>query len=225
MSAALQAVKQFRIREVAPHLKNAGRPRVPNPFLPRKNEASGRWAPAKYSLRRQADLVKHARASGTLHLLPPGPKLPLKELAAAQASASAAPVATASPSSKAKAATASSKPWLSAEVQWKGEYKEKKVKGADVGARLYAGKKRMFKGHKWERTMEQRMQERKMLMKDMEQRIERFRTVSAPSLFPLTLQGSPCSRIYRKRMRCYVQDVALYAVVSGVPDIMAQTVC
>src|SRR5260221_162242 len=35
-----------------------------NPFVPHKNPKSGRWAPAKYSLRRQADLIKHARKSG-----------------------------------------------------------------------------------------------------------------------------------------------------------------
>src|ERR1700679_3695909 len=46
-----------------------------NPFVPHKNLESGRWAPPRYSLRRQADLIKHARASGTLHLLPPGPKM------------------------------------------------------------------------------------------------------------------------------------------------------
>ena len=65
-------------------------------------------------------------------------------------------------------------------MEWQGEFKEKEVKGADVGNRLYAGKKRMFKGHKWERTLEKRTWERKMLMKDMQERIERFRTVRDP---------------------------------------------
>ena len=182
MSAALQAVKQFRIRELAPLVKadptvaNA-RPKLLNPFLPHKNPESGRWAPPKYSLRRQADLVKQARASGMLHLLPPGPKLSPKEIASASASA---PLSTSAPVTDAAEPVAeSSKVWWSGEVEWQGEFKEKEVKGADVGNRLYAGKKRMFKGHKWERTLEKRTWERKMLMKDMQTRIERFRTVSA----------------------------------------------
>ncbi|KAI0716766.1 hypothetical protein C8Q76DRAFT_617029 [Earliella scabrosa] len=178
MLAALQAVKQFRVRELAPVLKvdsklSSSRPKVPNPFLPRKNPESGRWAPPKYSLRRQAELVKHARASGMLHLLPPGPKLSPKDLTAASAStatASAPAVSSESP------ASSDSRPWWSGEVEWEGEYKEKEVKGADVGNRLYAGRKRMFKGHKWERTLEKRTWERKVLMKDMAARVERFRT-------------------------------------------------
>ncbi|KAI0327548.1 hypothetical protein GY45DRAFT_1373064 [Cubamyces sp. BRFM 1775] len=168
MSAALQAVKQFRIRELSPILKadpklSNARPKILNPFLPHKNPDSGRWAPAKYSLRRQADLVKSARASGLLHLLPPGPKVPLKELESASASA---PAAEATEEAK----------WWTASVEWQGEYKEKEVKGADVGNRLYAGKKRMFKGHKWERTLEKRTWKRKMLMRDMDERIERFKS-------------------------------------------------
>ena len=47
-----------------------------------------KWAPPHYSLRRQAVLVKQARASGTLHLLPPGPKLSVEELEAAKLEAS-----------------------------------------------------------------------------------------------------------------------------------------
>ncbi|KAI0754351.1 hypothetical protein C8Q80DRAFT_1265997 [Daedaleopsis nitida] len=184
MAAALKAVKQFRMRELAPALKaepklvNAS-PKVRNPFLPYKNPESGRWAPAKYSLRRQADLVKHARASGTVHLLPPGPKLSPKELSRASASTAAPPPET---GLAAESATSSSQvqsetePWWRGAVQWQGEVKEKEVKGADVGNRLYAGKKRMFKGHKWERTQEKRTWKRKMLMKDMDARIERFRT-------------------------------------------------
>ncbi|TFK92368.1 hypothetical protein K466DRAFT_643386 [Polyporus arcularius HHB13444] len=179
MSAALQAVKQFRVRELAPVLKaqptaSTARPKILNPFLPHKNPESGRWAPAKYSLRRQADLVKQARASGMLHLLPPGPKLSPKDLAAASAST---PISASTPTSDAMAPAAeSSKSWWLSEVEWEGEFKEKEVKGADVGNRLYAGRKRMFKGHKWERTLEKRTWERKMLMKDMAARIERFRT-------------------------------------------------
>lgn len=41
-----------------------------NPFLPHKHPATGRWHPPIYSLRRQADLVKMARAHGVEDLLP-----------------------------------------------------------------------------------------------------------------------------------------------------------
>ncbi len=174
MSAALQAVKQFRIREFAPLLKadpklstSTARPKVLNPFLPHKNPESGRWAPPKYSLRRQAELIKSARASGLLHLLPPGPKLAPKTIEDASTSAPAAATTEATEQAK----------WWTATIEWDGEFKEKEVKGADVGNRLYAGKKRMFKGHKWERMADKRTWKRDMLMKHMSKRIARFKTV------------------------------------------------
>ncbi|KIW80442.1 hypothetical protein Z517_07058 [Fonsecaea pedrosoi CBS 271.37] len=46
----------------------------PNPFLPRKNFVTGRWAGPKIGLRRQADLVKIAQQFGIEELLPPGRK-------------------------------------------------------------------------------------------------------------------------------------------------------
>ena len=200
MSAALQTVKRFRMRELAPFLHNDAklsnaRPNVRNPFLPHKNAETGHWHPAKYSLRRQADLVKNARASGVLHLLPPGPKVSLTELAAAsqaavistpEANNAAAEGSTAEADSQAKG-----KAWWGMPVEWRGEYKEKEIKGADVGNRLYAGKKRMFKGHKWERTQQERQRGQKMLMKDMKARIERFKTVSAVRFFQVRILAFP----------------------------------
>lgn len=44
-----------------------------NPFLPNKNEDSGKWHGAKYSLRRSADLYKMAFKYGVADLLPPIP--------------------------------------------------------------------------------------------------------------------------------------------------------
>ena len=44
--------------------------------------------------------------------------------------------------------------------------------------RLYGGRKRMFKGHKWERDMLKRKGQIRVRMRDMEQRIRRFRHVS-----------------------------------------------
>lgn len=46
----------------------------PNPFLPYKNPATGRWRGPRVSLRRQADLFKLARIHGVESLLPPSIK-------------------------------------------------------------------------------------------------------------------------------------------------------
>ncbi|TKY88920.1 hypothetical protein EX895_002161 [Sporisorium graminicola] len=43
-------------------------------FEPSKSTTTGCWAPPKYSLRRQAKLVKEAALTGQLSLLPDGPK-------------------------------------------------------------------------------------------------------------------------------------------------------
>jgi large subunit ribosomal protein L25 len=47
---------------------------TPNPFLPMKHPVTGRWHDPKYSLRRQAELVKLAREHGVEELLPYTPK-------------------------------------------------------------------------------------------------------------------------------------------------------
>jgi len=168
-AAASKAVKQFRLRELASVLTASSeastlRPKVQNPFIPHKNPDSGRWAPPKYSLRRQAELIKHARASNTLHLLPPGPKLGSSQLSN---------VITSNEGSA--SSSSSEEPWTR-EVQWEGEVKEKVVPGAEVGNRLYAGKRRMFKGHKWERTREKRDETRELIMQTMDKRIQGFKT-------------------------------------------------
>ena len=217
MSQSLRAVKRFRLRELVSHpnvmpstmtvasalserpaapeqkqtLSRSGG--VPNPFLPHRNPQSGRWAPPKYSLRRQADLIKHARASEMLHLLPPGPKLSLAQLAAAAtASAASHPAADrASEEVRVSGLTNRRRParnssrddesdddvaWTGS-VEWVGNLRERSVAGADVGNRLYAGKKRMFKGHKWERTRERRITRTKILLRDMDKRVQRFKQV------------------------------------------------
>ncbi|KAH9933742.1 uncharacterized protein B0H18DRAFT_981830 [Fomitopsis serialis] len=166
--AAVQAIKQFRLRELAAVLdaspEATTRPKVPNPFLPRKNPESGRWAPPKYSRRRQAELIKHARASNTLHLLPPGPKLGVQQLATAASVQSAT-----GPS-----ALVSEEAWARG-VEWEGELKEKAEPSAEIGSRLYAQRWRMFKGHKWERTREAREEERRKAMQYMQKRIVGFK--------------------------------------------------
>lgn len=269
MAQSLRAIKRFRVRELAPASQTKSRPppaataasnlrplaparegptspsrsdTALNPFVPHKNEKSGRWAPPKYSLRRQAELVKHARASGTLHLLPPGPKMNSAQLqqqvaAAAAASSSFTPTTSTSSSSSpsilgkdfvgeaetvvvvgnglvslrrgqvvqvqvqgqgprqareegaGRQAPALGQESLDAhaewarDVEWVGTVRERNVAGADVGNRLYAGKKRMFKGHKWERVRERRVARTRMLLRDMDKRVQRFKGVRYSKLF------------------------------------------
>ena len=180
---------------VAPESSTNNLPKRANPFIPTKNPQTGRWAPPKYSLRQQADLVKKARASGTLALLPPAPKTSAVHLAAisfAKAQpASRKPQPQAGPETQIEidANGASEEQW-SQPIEWVGEVKERKVPGADIGNRLYAGKKRMFKGHKWERVAEKKASKRRMLMRDMPKRIQRYKQASA---FSLVLAWRPYS--------------------------------
>lgn len=169
---ALQAIKKFRKHELNQFhgLKRPSQPlEIHNPFLPFKNPESGRWRPPKYSLRRQAELVKKAKASNTLTLLPAGPKLPPSVLAAAR-----------------KNTELKQERW-SRDLVWTGEVKEKTVRGLNVGYlnRVYLGRKKFFKGHKWERVKEKRMKKRKILMRDMKKRIVQYKTVSSRSWFML----------------------------------------
>ena len=50
--------------------KTAYQEETPNPFMPMKHPVTGRWHDPKYSLRRQAELVKMARDHGVEELLP-----------------------------------------------------------------------------------------------------------------------------------------------------------
>ncbi|KAK3310013.1 uncharacterized protein B0T15DRAFT_564162 [Chaetomium strumarium] len=54
--------------------KTAYQEETPNPFLPTKHPVTGRWHDPKYSMRRQAELVKMAREHGVEELLPYTPK-------------------------------------------------------------------------------------------------------------------------------------------------------
>jgi large subunit ribosomal protein L25 len=54
--------------------KTAYQEETPNPFMPLKHPVTGRWHDPKYSLRRQAELVKMAREHGVEELLPFTPK-------------------------------------------------------------------------------------------------------------------------------------------------------
>lgn len=164
----MNAIQRFRLSEIKalprylfrngplpPKAIAPGVIRLPNPFLPHKNSRTGRWSPPKYSLRRQAELIKEAKATNTLHLLPPGLKF----------------------DSRTVKSRSSDEVW-NLPVDWEGTFSPKKPAGANIGARLYAGKKRMFKGHKWERLQRRQTAYRKMLLKSMNQRIFNYKHAS-----------------------------------------------
>ncbi|KAJ7261294.1 hypothetical protein B0H12DRAFT_1069474 [Mycena haematopus] len=156
---------------------------LPNPFLPWRNPKTGRWAPPKYSLRQQADLIKRAKATNTVHLLPPGVKLPQPELF----------VPPPAPKSKSKSAKANPSVTplkrasngrlnvtghkeLNVKVEWDRRPAVKNVLGADRGTRLYAARRKMFKGSKSERSRKQKEWRTWVLLHDMRKRIRRYRT-------------------------------------------------
>ena len=57
--------------------------------------------------------------------------------------------------------------------------------GAELGTRLYAGKKRMFKGHKWERVKARRERRQNILMRDMANRVFNYKKVRCLSFWSL----------------------------------------
>jgi len=69
-----------------------------------------------------------------------------------------------------------------------GKFEERVVAGADIGTHLYASKKRMFKGHKWEWMKEAREKKKKILMRDMLRRVNNYKTVR----FIIILQHLKC---------------------------------
>ncbi|KAK2461219.1 hypothetical protein APHAL10511_006746 [Amanita phalloides] len=175
-AAAVQALKNFRLHEfkgLQRHILRFGplqdhgsstTPRLPNPFVARKNLKTGRWIEPKYSLRRQADLVKKAKVAGLLHLLPPGPKNP----------AGPSRVDGSTAMDRQENNSAPQGMWAMP-VEWEGSHDHKPVSGAELGTRLYAGKKRMFKGHKWERVKAKRETHRRILLRDMDRRVYNYK--------------------------------------------------
>jgi len=269
---------------------------LPNPFIPRKNPRTGKWRDPKYSLRRQADLVKRAKEVGELATMPPGPKLFAMELRFKRLQTSLSPTdaaivrktvgstllnaetASHSTNTQTPVGEANSEPekdlnrisvleqelqkrkdqfrafeedletrqtqhelddlaafekneteaerkerrqrqgdYISLEGEivgarqeivkaaqnlenaqkhkealeaekarerlwsnplWVGEVKRKPIRGEELGIKLYAGKKRMFKGHLWEKQKAKKVRRQSMLMRDMKARVERYKSVS-----------------------------------------------
>ena len=108
-----------------------------------------------------------------MYLLPPGPKAPLPTVLSPQEAATEARERFGGmPKSKVLEEV-----WMNP-VEWEGKADFKEVPGAELGTRLYASKKRMFKGHKWERLKEQKDIKQKILLRDMDKRIRRWKSVS-----------------------------------------------
>ena len=192
---SFRTVKAFRLKELSAFtskLKDgASASETPiqllNPFLPHKNPLTGRWAPPKYSLRQQADLVKSAKASSLTHLLPFRPK------SATALNADSLPVAPSKPVPtewwQADIVWKDSKPPVENKEEKKGSLEEdelpkkvapriqaKQMEGL-AALKMYAGRKRMFKGHKWERVQARRQKRTQILMRDMNKRIIRYKEV------------------------------------------------
>jgi large subunit ribosomal protein L25 len=159
-----------------------------NPFLPWKNPRTGRWAPPQFSLRRQAELVKKAKLLGpeALALLPPGLKMKVsppsvleavKEGSSEKRSDTHDAHADAGPSTN--VTTESVAPRWQLPITWTGTVPQRTVRGKEVGylSRLYAGRQRMFKGHKWERTSAERMKKRAELMRKMNKTVRKYKSV------------------------------------------------
>ncbi|CAL5873547.1 uncharacterized protein PFLUO_LOCUS7827 [Penicillium psychrofluorescens] len=103
---------------------------APNPFLPRKDNRTGKWIPPRFGLRQQADLVKLAAKYKVEELLPPGRK---------------------------------SNEFKATRLAERGL----RIKGTGIGQKV--------KGHKWERTMESRLEERRKAMTEMPEMIRLWR--------------------------------------------------
>jgi len=202
--SALQAIRKFRLHElqylprhiarfgplqqVGPeHPDTEATVTLPNPFLPRRHPKTGKWSAPKYSLRRQSELVKKAKESNTLHLLPPGPKLCRPGVFADALKLKPAFKGDVGANEQREGREDLVGAWMNP-VAWEGKFEEKVVAGADIGTRLYASKKRMFKGHKWERMKEAREKKKKILMRDMLRRVNNYKTVR----FIIILQHLKC---------------------------------
>ncbi|KAF8182025.1 hypothetical protein BJ912DRAFT_1061850 [Pholiota molesta] len=66
-------------------------------------------------------------------------------------------------------------PHYAVHIRWLGKATKKPTVGAKLGVRLYAGRKRMFKGHLWERQKAGRIRKRSVLMRDMAARVARYK--------------------------------------------------
>jgi len=123
-----------------------------------------------------------------VHLLPPGVKLPQPELfvpptpkSQSRPKAKSAGKATTSASTPLKRASngrlnVTGHKELDVKVEWDRRPAAKTIPGAEKGTRLYAARRKMFKGSRSERSRNQREWRTWVLLHDMRKRIRRYRT-------------------------------------------------
>jgi len=155
------AVQRFRWNQLRRGPKQrpaAAATSLANPFLPHFNPNSRRWAAPQLSLRQQAQLVKRARAAGLLHLLPPGPKVGIDEIQASL--------------QRANTLSAAQGP----SIEWQSNHLPPPASSnTSPVPSLFLAKKRLFKGHKWQRAQAKRKAQLAVRSRDMDRRIHRWR--------------------------------------------------
>lgn len=164
--------------------------RAPNPFIGHKNPQTGRHAPARISLRRQADLAKIYPSE----YLPTGPKTRVN----ATASEEATETIQYEEDRLAVEWVGTAGRHLSARARRRSSEESTAKEDTPISLRSgpYEGRQhqpKMFKGHKHDRQRIERREETKSRMEGMESRIADWRKVSVwngEGVFRMT--DNPC---------------------------------
>jgi len=121
-------------------------------------------------------LVKSAKASALIHLLPLGPKSPIDVDQPKHVPTEWWQTAVVWENSKPTVeGKEEEKVHLEEEVQKVATRIQVKQMEGLAALKMYAGRKRMFKGHKWERVQARRQKRTHILMRDMNKRITRYK--------------------------------------------------
>lgn len=182
-------------------------------FEPTKSESTGCWKPPKYSLRRQAKIVKEAALTGQLDLLPDGPKTAriqqrLHRLAKTHAFEQEAaqyqyiPKPSSVPASN--AAEAVRPAVLGARVvkpsqrmsreERETAFRAAKEQARDVGP--YAGRAKVFKGSRVDKDKARRAEDIKNKLQAMQQTVQDWQSVR--STFPRPIDKYSCAKCERE---------------------------
>lgn len=179
-------------------------------FKPTKSPVSGCWAPPKYSLRRQAKLVKEAALTGQLPLLPDGPKSTRIQQRIARLQHSLALEEQSSqyqyvPKSLDSADAAKGvRPTALGQRVLKPSQRvsQKEIDEATMAARLqvrdvgpYAGRAKIFKGSRVDKDKSRRANDVNAKLQGMKQTVKEWHSVSL-------LRPFPTSKRQETRDRC-----------------------
>jgi len=149
-----------------------------NPFLPWKNPTTGRWWPAKYSHRRQAQLAEAAFQMGTLSSLPEGPKTKklITRLQGKQAQLQEEAALQGNDSAKGEAINAAFRGWRLSQEE--DEQISKAIVRSMKDSGPYSGRKKMFKGTKGEREYKKKQQNIANKLEAMPKTVAEWKEVS-----------------------------------------------